>query len=331
MNTGNEQTETHSRLMHGMAVLTVVVSLLPILVGAITTTLDAGMAFPDWPTSDGYGMLTYPWLRSAGDQFVEHGHRLAGMLIGFVSIGLAGVALRYEPRKWVRVLSYLVLLAVICQGLLGGSRVRLDARVLAMIHGSFAAVVFSLMGVVALVTGRRWRNPAATASQPAESWNQVVSALRSLAVMTAVLVFCQFLAGGFVRHLHTALHEHLGLAVLVTILSLILTFRAARLPVGWLKWPALALGGLVFLQILLGAGAWVTRFGFATTGYVAVYHSPVQIWLRTAHTLGGMLVLMAAVTLACRVYRLAWLYSPAAARPERVTAHHSATFSRGAS
>ncbi|MCA9117213.1 MAG: COX15/CtaA family protein [Planctomycetaceae bacterium] len=331
MNTGNEQTETHSRLMHGMAVLTVVVSLLPILVGAITTTLDAGMAFPDWPTSDGYGMLTYPWLRSAGDQFVEHGHRLAGMLIGFVSIGLAGVALRYEPRKWVRVLSYLVLLAVICQGLLGGSRVRLDARVLAMIHGSFAAVVFSLMGVVALVTGRRWRNPVATASQPAESWNQVVSALRSLAVITSVLVFCQFLAGGFVRHLHTALHEHLGLAILVTILSFVLTFRAARLPVGWLKWPALALGGVVLLQILLGAGAWVTRFGFATTGYVAVYHSPAQIWLRTAHTLGGMLVLMAAVTLACRVYRLAWLYSPAAARPERATAHHSATFSRGAS
>ncbi len=61
--------------------------LLPISVGAVVTTVDAGMAFADWPTSDGHGMLAYPWLKSTGDKFLEHGHRLAGMLIGVMSLG----------------------------------------------------------------------------------------------------------------------------------------------------------------------------------------------------------------------------------------------------
>lgn len=62
------------------------ISALPLIsMGAVVTTVDAGMAFPDWPTSDGYSMLAYPWLQSIGepDKFLEHGHRLAGMLTGF--------------------------------------------------------------------------------------------------------------------------------------------------------------------------------------------------------------------------------------------------------
>jgi len=49
-----------------------------IWVGGLVTTTDAGMAFRDWITSDGYFMPFYPWLSSAGDKFVEHGHRLLG-------------------------------------------------------------------------------------------------------------------------------------------------------------------------------------------------------------------------------------------------------------
>ena len=53
------------------------------------TSTASGMAFPDWPTSAGHPMLAYPWLRSTGKAFVEHGHRLAGMTIGILTLATA--------------------------------------------------------------------------------------------------------------------------------------------------------------------------------------------------------------------------------------------------
>src|SRR5258708_8649256 len=92
--------------LHRLAVLTVSLALLPILMGALVTTKDAGMAFPDWPNSDGHNMLLYPWLKSAGERFLEHGHRLGGVFIGLVSIGLAGTAPRQEPPLLGRLLAF---------------------------------------------------------------------------------------------------------------------------------------------------------------------------------------------------------------------------------
>src|SRR5258708_36325011 len=103
--------------LHRLAVLTACVALLPILLGALVPTKDAAMAFPDWPSSDGHNMLFYPWLKSAGAKFLEHAHRLAGIVIGLTSIVLAIIAFRREPRAWVRGLAYTVLAAVVMQGI----------------------------------------------------------------------------------------------------------------------------------------------------------------------------------------------------------------------
>src|ERR1700679_313030 len=100
---------------HRFAVLTLCVAVVPIVVGALVTTLGAGMAFPAWPSSDGHNMLLYPWLKSAGDKFLEHGHRLAGMLIGLVSIALTITAWRVERRTWVKWLATGVLFGVCLQ------------------------------------------------------------------------------------------------------------------------------------------------------------------------------------------------------------------------
>src|SRR5580700_9325361 len=94
------RTDRYQPVLFWLAIATAGAALLPIVVGALVTTLDAGMAFRDWPTSDGQGMLTYPWLKSAGDKFVEHGHRLAGIVIGCVSIVFACSVWLFEPRRW---------------------------------------------------------------------------------------------------------------------------------------------------------------------------------------------------------------------------------------
>src|SRR5689334_6182088 len=84
-----------------LALLMALLALLPISVGAVVTTVEAGMAFADWPGSDGHNMLLYPWLKSSGDKFLEHGHRLAGMLIGIVSLLFTAWAFAADRRPAV--------------------------------------------------------------------------------------------------------------------------------------------------------------------------------------------------------------------------------------
>src|SRR3954466_9067777 len=95
-----------SVLLHRFAWLTAALTLLlPVTTGAVVTTLKAGMVFSDWPSSDGYNMLAYPWLSSARDQFVEHGHRLSGMTVGLVSLFLTIAAWRLDRRPVVRLVA----------------------------------------------------------------------------------------------------------------------------------------------------------------------------------------------------------------------------------
>lgn len=290
--------------VHRWAVLTVLVSLLPVTMGALTTTLDAGMAFNDWPTSDGHNMLTYPWFQSYGNKFIEHGHRLGGMLIGFVSLILVGVVLRKEKRPWVRFATVGVLLCVVAQGLLGGSRVRMDERVLAMIHGQFAAWVVSFMALLSCWTSADWQKPELGMRN-----ERVSGSLPYIAILPIAIVI-QYTLGGLLRHKHTAMTEHLAFAFVVMFFAILAAVILYRTGVPWLRKSANQIAGLVLLQVLLGAGAWVTRFGFARTGYVATARSLEQTWLRTSHTIVGMLLFAASVVAVARAFRVASLVNP---------------------
>lgn len=285
--------------LHRIAVLTACLALLPILMGALVTTKDAGMAFPDWPNSDGHNMLSYPWLKSAGAKFLEHGHRLAGILIGIASIALAVAAVRLEKRAWVKWLACGVLLAVITQGILGGQRVLLDQRGLAFVHGSFAALVLALMASVAVVTSRNW-NIASPGSGNQRSGN--LGRLKLLALITCGCVFIQYMLGGLLRHQGRVLFEHLGFAFVAAVMVIWLAMAAAALGSAWLRGPAISLAVLTIMQLALGAGAWVTKFGF--DGRVAVYGSLEQDVMRTAHVMCGMLLFVTCVVLTVRIARL---------------------------
>ncbi len=285
-------------LLFGLAVVTAATALLPIVVGALVTSHKAGMAFPDWPTSDGQGMFAYPWLKSAGDKFIEHGHRLAGILIGCVSIVFAAACFTLEPRRWVRWCGVGVLLAVITQGLLGGGRVLADARALAMLHGATAAIVFTFMSSVALVMGRTWSQP------PAVPAGKRFGALKVLVVLTPLVLMLQYGLGGLVRHLGTALYEHVGTAFLALICIVATLVAAHRTRIGWLRRPAWLLATAALAQLFLGAAGWVAKFGYAPWGYVAVERSPIQIVLLTSHTVVGMMLVMLSINLLLRVTRI---------------------------
>ena len=90
------------------------------------------------------------------------------------------------------------------------------------------------------------------------------------------------------------------LAVAVVVLAL-------RDGANWLKANAWILAVVLLLQVGLGAAAWITRFGWPSSGYVAVQGAPLQVVMRTAHAVTGQLLLLTSLTLAVRVLRLDWL------------------------
>lgn len=271
------------------AVLTCVVALLPISIGALVTTLKAGMAFADWPTSDGQNMLLYPWLNDLRhtDKFVEHGHRLAGVLIGLVSIGLVAVTYAKEPRRWVRLGAVVILLAVISQGLLGGMRVRMNEQVLAMTHSITGGLFFTLCFLFAVSVRSYGKSEHG-------SDHRFSPLTFAMGVILPLVVLTQYVLGGFFRHLGTMLHEHVVGAIVVSILAITVLTVLLRSDLGSLRrrgrWLSLAL----LAQVGLGLASWVTKLGLPAFGWVATVNSPAQNIVCSLHTVGGMFLLATA-------------------------------------
>lgn len=284
--------------LHRLAVAMCCLVLLPILLGAQTTTKGAGMAFPDYPTSDGENMFLYNFIKDFGvrpDKVLEHTHRLAGALIGFVTIAFCGTALVVEQRKWVKSLAIGCLLAVILQGLLGGVRVLRVSTSLAMVHGFTASLTFALMAITAVATSRRWFENDHTEG-PMPATKQVVA-------LAAVALCVQYLLGGALRHHNWMPLAHLAFALFAWVAVVVAGTVAMCSGNEWVKRAAGLLNLVLLVQIGLGAFAWVFKFG--VVGKAAVNGSTAQLWTRSAHMAVGACVIAAVATLMMRLWRVA--------------------------
>ena len=286
-----------------------------IWVGGLVTTTDAGMAFRDWMTSDGTFFLFYDWLSSAGDKFVEHGHRLLGALVGFLSIGLVVVVGYTESRIWVRRLSYGILAGVILQGVLGGMRVVLDERLLAMIHGCTGPLFFLLCVAMVVVTSRWWQH-----SQPLREKAKSKKFFR-LAIFCTGLAYLQLVVGAAVRHsphligdmaatlFRLAVYFHVFLALMIVGYVLLLAWRC--LQNGLHKIAGLTLLTLVVVQIGLGISTWLVKYGmpywatslFGEWTFVNRAEDVMPSVLITSHVAVGSLILAVSLALSLRLAR----------------------------
>lgn len=293
-------------LLHRFAWLIAALTLLlPVTTGAVVTTLKAGMVFSDWPSSDGHNMLAYPWWNSARDQFVEHGHRLAGMVIGLLSLSLVIAASILDRRQPVRLIAGLIFIAVFLQGMLGGARVLLDQQTLALLHGDFAALVFSLMAVMVLMTSRGWDDRIRLTS--AEASQRVLSG----AILLLGSLVAQYVMGGFLRHLREReefawawmVHPWFALFVLFAMVVFALTVRGIQSP--YLYRCVFTLFCLTFAQSMIGLGTWYVKYGVPSWGVIAQQDSLPQVVICSLHKVVGLLTLMTSVitVVCCRALR----------------------------
>ena len=268
-----------------------------VALGALTTTIGAGMAFPDWPLSN--GSVNPPGWLTELDKFAEHSHRLSGVVMGLVTILLAGWLHLKEERAWLRRLGWWALGIVIFQGLIGGKRVLLDTigvpgfdmtlgQMLRLPHGMLAQVYVCVLFAIVAGLSRPWITGTV---------GQTSRRLRLLGGLCLFLLFLQLAVAVTMRH------NYAGMVIPTFPLS---TPDGALLPAHWdyrvtlqfahrvlaafigiavavyghYLWrektlhPLVRAGGFVLLvlvavQILLGAKIiWTGRSVTMTTGHV---------------------------------------------------------------
>ena len=78
---------TPNRRLFGLCLFALLWSILVLQAGGFTTSIHAGMAFLDWPLSN--GSVNPPGWLTEIDKFAEHSHRLAATVLGLLAIAIA--------------------------------------------------------------------------------------------------------------------------------------------------------------------------------------------------------------------------------------------------
>jgi cytochrome c oxidase assembly protein subunit 15 len=273
--------------------------------GGFTTSIRAGMAFLDWPLSNG-SLNPQDWTVTS-DMRAEHSHRLLGMIVGLLSLSLMLLTWLREQRSWMRRLARVLVLVVVLQGVLGGARVRFDAlntmadhnlvaQSFAVAHACGAMIVLGILVSLTLGSSKRWINNQAGLSRV------VPVSLKRWGSVCTVAIFLQILVGAIMRHAEAGLaiaqfpmarpgsllpgywnfdvsihFAHRVGAVIVTLLLLVYLSKLWANPntrkafiVG-----ILAVLGLLIAQVYLGAlTIWTVR-----NPYVATIHHLVGAFL----------------------------------------------------
>lgn len=273
-----------------------------VTLGAFTTSIGAGMVFPDWPLSNG-SLNPAGWLGNLA-MFAEHSHRLSAGLMTLITIAIAVAIWRTEKRRWLRRLAVAAVLLVFIQAVVGGLRVLLErhhvemietsvGRLFAMAHACLAQIFVCTLTAIAASYSRPWVEPSAKNKRTS------LTALRKLGIACCALLLLQLAIAAVMRHsfaglsiptfpystpeggwLPTEWSFRVSIHFAHRITAVVLTIAIVGFSVALLRTPTLStkmkngavlLLLLLFAQISLGAAVVLTsRQPHTTTAHVIV-------------------------------------------------------------
>lgn len=274
-------------------------------------------------------MFLYPlstWIGGPWDLFIEHGHRLLASFVGLLTIGLVVSTWMAESRRWVRWYSVACLVLVISQGLLGGFRVLLDATLLARLHGCLGPLFFAVSVGAMCITSTWWGNATLQRGLGRESvTTELAGSMKRIAWSTVAMAYLQLVLGAHLRHVspfwppdvfRVVVLAHLVGAAVLTIHAGLIMLRVWQhknlRAISGILVPAVALNGLIGLQLLAGAATWRVKYHWPAwmpqpeswQGYAVQAESMLQTMTVTLHVAVGSLILGTAVFLAIRCARI---------------------------
>ena len=304
-------------------------TILLILAGSLVTSNGAGLSVPDWPTTYGWNLFTFPPSMWVANIFYEHGHRLIASAVGVLTVLLVIWLWLSDAAPWVRRTGAAALSAVIAQGILGGVTVLFFLPpAVSTAHAALAEIFFCVIVSLALFTSPGWNEPHATVDD---------RRLRGWATATTLVIYAQILIGATMRHTGAGLaipdfpwmfghvipdrwsqavaihfaHRLGAIAVVIATASLaahIWRHHASR--------PQLAVPAVLLLLLVLAQ---------LTFGALNVL-SGLRPWVNSAHVVVGALVLTTSLVVTLR----SWQSRFPAARADRAARASMNTFSLAA-
>lgn len=203
-------------MIHKTAGIILIAVVILIAAGATVTSTGAGDSVPDWPLA--YGKLIPPLY---GNIIYEYTHRLIAGFVAIFILILNILCWATPARKTVRILSVIVLFAIILQALLGGLRVLIvsdekiwktvqsivgnihnsDLRIaFAVFHSLLAQTVLAIMFIIWTITSQKWND-----TDVSDHLTNKKTTLQIVVVILFSLVFIQIVLGALIRHKQIAL------------------------------------------------------------------------------------------------------------------------------
>lgn len=293
-------------MLHRFARFLVGCTVLLILAGSLVTSNGAGLSVPDWPTSYGWNMFTFPPSMWVANILYEHGHRLIASAVGMLTIVLVVWLWLADTPRWLRWFGFAALSAIVAQGLLGGITVLFFLPPAVSTGHAMLAEIFLCMTVaIALFTSPGWNTVQPIVDD---------ARLRTVASTSTAIVFCQIIIGATMRHTGAGLAipdfplmfghivpDHWSPAIAIHFAhragALVVAAGVASTAIWiWLRHPdqvqlaqpALLCMILLVFQTTLGALTVLTR---------------KQVWISSLHVVGGALLLITSLVITLRAWR----------------------------
>jgi cytochrome c oxidase assembly protein subunit 15 len=301
----------HNPWLHRYATFVAFATYLLIIAGALVTSNDAGLSVPDWPTS--FGSFSMP--RMVGGVKFEHGHRMIAGFVGILTILLVLWLWAKDSRRWLRWVGFGAVMAVIAQAVLGGITVLFDLPApISTAHATLGQIFFCLTSSLAFFTGADWRW-----DEPKRVDHSSPS-LQHLTMATTAAILVQLILGAAYRHAGLGVAPHIVGACVVTALSTWVVVRVLKdfSHQPRLARPAVLLGSLLLVQLVLGIGSYFMIIATANAG--VTMRAIVDI--TSAHVAVGALLLLSSLHLTYQSYRFLTLRAAEgnlAAAPQKAT------------
>ena len=285
-------TPTYHSGVHRFTVFVAICTFLLLIAGALVTSNDAALSVPDWPLS--YGSLTPPMV---GGIVNEHSHRVIAAGVGLLTVILAVLLTMKDERRWVKVLGWTAVGAVIAQGVLGGLTVLLNLHYgMPVAHACLAQIFFGIVVSLAVFTSHWW-----ISNQP-QLEDRGSPSIRTMATTNAAVIFFQVVLGAGFRHQDIPVWPHIAgaFAVLFMVMWTAVTLRKRFSQSLELAKARLLLHAIFGMQFLLGFGAYWSRI--ATAG--APEPLSIMVIFTVIHTVVGALLFAISVLIVLLCYRL---------------------------
>lgn len=304
-----DRTSTYQPALAWFAAVGVAWVFVLVMLGAFTTSIGAGMAFPDWPLSNG-SLNPTGWLQNVA-LFAEHSHRLSAAIMSTITLLLAVGLWRSEARGWLRRLGWFAVALVLFQAVIGGLRVLLEhyqvaavdtsvGRLFAMLHACLAQVFICTLLAIAAALSRPWVEGAQGAPlRPGTAASASPGAgPRRLGIICCGLLLGQLAIAAVMRHSSAGLaiptfpltpeggllpvhwdfrvginfaHRVMALVLTAALVWFAVTVWSERAAGAGLRGLAVLMVTLLATQILLGAMVtWTGRNAYLTTAHVLV-------------------------------------------------------------